>query len=139
LREIKFKSDVLVYLASPYTSEDVAVRAARHAEALRAAAAMEVAGWMVFSPIAYGHQFAEAGAAFDWDSWSRYDQRVIRSCDVLCVLQIDGWARSRGVAAEVGYARSLNRPVWHLVPGENGYLLLRGDGEEPVRISQSPP
>lgn len=134
---MKFHSDALVYLASPYTAPTAEERAARYHAALKAARCLEGEGWMVFSPIAYGHQFAvEFAAPFDWDSWARLDQRLIRACDLLVVLCIDGWDRSRGVAAEREYAESLGKPVWGLLPGPDGYRLVkRADWASTARVS----
>jgi nucleoside 2-deoxyribosyltransferase len=84
-------------------------------------------GWMTYSPIAACHYFtAEGHNEGTWEWWARYDQRMIRACDLLIVLTIEGWERSRGVAAEREYAESLGMPVWGLLPHHaGGYRLDR--------------
>jgi len=56
----------MIYLASPYTSDDPAVRQQRFEAACRAAAAMIRQGQTVFSPIAHSHAICAFGVPLDW-------------------------------------------------------------------------
>ncbi len=79
----------MIYLASPYTHPDPAVRQARFEAACRAAAAMIRAGKTVFSPVVHSHPLTQYGLPFDWRAWSKHDRRFLEACDELVVLTLD--------------------------------------------------
>jgi len=108
---------MIVYLASPYSHPDPAVRQARYRAVCRAAAALLAAGQPVFSPIAHSHPLVEYGLPADWSFWQRYDQELLARCDELVVLMLPGWCESVGVQAEIQIARELGKPVRYLAPG----------------------
>ena len=64
----------MIYLASPYSHPDPAVRERRFRAACSAAAFLLQAGHAVFSPIAHGHVLAEHGLPTDWSFWQRFDR-----------------------------------------------------------------
>ena len=101
----------MIYLCSPYTSDDPAVRQQRFEAACRAAAAMIRQGQTVFSPIAHSHAICAFGVPLDWRFWSRHDRRHLETCDEVVVLMLDGWRESVGVQAEIAIARKLDKPV----------------------------
>ena len=118
----------MIYLASPYSHPDPAVREHRFDEACRAAAAFTKFGQYVFSPIAHSHPIAKHGAPTDWKFWEAYDRKFIEWCNLFGVLRLDGWQISVGVQAEIQIARELKKPVWYLdlhpaeTFGLSGYL-----------------
>jgi hypothetical protein len=73
-------------------------------------------GELLFSPIAHSHGIALAGAGGDWAAWTSFDQWMVERCDVVRVLQLDGWELSRGVDAEIVYATILGKPVEYVGP-----------------------
>jgi len=101
----------VIYLASPYSHPDPAIREARFDAACRATAEHLRAGRVVFSPIAYGHPLTAHGLRGDWSFWERFDRNVISRCDSVLVLMLDGWQESVGVRAEIDIAIDLGKPV----------------------------
>lgn len=101
----------MIYLASPYSHPDAAVRDARFEAACRATAELVLAGRVVFAPIVMGHPLVAHGLAGDWQFWERFDRAVLERCDALYVLQLDGWQESAGVRAEIDIAIDLGLPV----------------------------
>lgn len=101
----------MIYLASPYSHPDPAVRQARFDAACRAAAELIRRGYVVFSPIAHSHCIAQHGLPLNWGYWERHDRRFLAACDELWVLQLDGWEHSRGVQAEIAIAKEMGKPV----------------------------
>jgi len=101
----------MIYLASPYTHPDPAVREARFRAACRQAAEMFRCGISVFSPIAYSHAIAAHDLPLEWDFWERFDRAFLETCDEVWVLTLDGWRESRGVQAEIVLARQMGKPV----------------------------
>lgn len=102
----------LIYLASPYSHEDRAVRNERFAMACIAAATMMRQGMMVYSPIAHTHSIAECGELPKGHQFSReFDERMIATCDELWVLMLPRWEKSDRVRRQVEYARSIGKPI----------------------------
>ncbi len=101
----------MIYLASPYSHPDPAVRELRFREACRAAAALLRAGHAVFSPIAYSHPLVAHGLPTDWSFWERHDREHLGRCDEVLVLMLDGWEESVGVREEIRIAREMGKPV----------------------------
>lgn len=108
----------MIYLASPYSHHDAAVRQHRFEEACRAAAALLKAGLAVFSPIAHSHPIAAHGLPTSWEYWSRLDREYLARCDVLAVLTLPGWRESIGVQGEIAIAGELGLPVVFVSPAE---------------------
>lgn len=104
----------MIYLASPYSHPDPAVREFRFREACRAAARFMRCGLPVFSPIAHSHPLTEFGLPADWQFWERYDFEFLRQCNGLVVLKLDGWRESRGVQAEIDLALEMDLPIRYL-------------------------
>jgi hypothetical protein len=101
----------MIYLASPYSHPDPAVREKRFRDACRAAVALMQTGHAVFSPIAHSHPLVEHGLPTDWSFWERHDREHLARCDEVVVLMLDGWQESIGVREEIRIARELGKPV----------------------------
>jgi nucleoside 2-deoxyribosyltransferase len=102
----------MIYLASPYSDPDPAVREQRFRDACRATAALLKSGHAVFSPIAHSHALAEHhGLPTDWNFWERCNREHLERCEEVVVLMLDGWRESPGVQAEINIARELGKPI----------------------------
>ena len=104
----------LIYLASPYSHDDAAVRQSRYEAVCRAAGSMIARGLDVYSPIAHSHGIAEHSehANTSWQDWERLDLAMLCRSDALVVLMLDGWSVSVGVRAELQFAHeSMRIPV----------------------------
>jgi hypothetical protein len=111
----------VIYLASPYSHPDPAVREFRFREACRAAAKLMRLGHVVFSPIAHGHSIALYGLPTDWSFWEPFDRHQLERCDEVVVLLLDGWCESAGVAAEIEIAHQFGKPVRYIMPESTGH------------------
>jgi len=107
----------VIYLASPYSHPDAAVREQRFQAACRAAAALIRAGHATFSPIAHSHPLVAFGLPTEWSYWERDARAHLKTSAEVVVLTLDGWQESVGVAAEVQIAAELGIPVRYLSPG----------------------
>jgi hypothetical protein len=101
----------LVYLASPYSHSDPAVREARFQAVCRCAAEMMRGGDHVFSPIVHGYALETHGLPGDWAFWQNYDRLMLSRCNELAVLCLPGWRESVGVRAEIDIAGRLGLPA----------------------------
>ena len=111
----------LIYLASPYTHPDKDIEEERFDVVNRVTAKLICKGLFVFSPISYSHSILTTNNNIlnipsGWEFWSRFDKLIIEKCGELWVLVIPGWVTSKGIAAEVKFARSLDIPVKYLDP-----------------------
>lgn len=109
---------MFAYLASPYTHDDPAVREQRFEAVCAAAGRLMADGVIVYSPIAHSHPIAKTMdvSPVDHDFWLRQCLGILRHADRIIVLQLDGWAASRGIAAEITYAQQVGIPVEYLAP-----------------------
>lgn len=108
----------MIYLASPYSHADAAVREQRFRAACAAAVRLIAAGHVVFSPIVHGHPLVGHGLPTDWRFWEPFDREQLARCDEVVVLMLDGWRESVGVAAEIRIAGEFGKPVRYLAPGD---------------------
>jgi Domain of unknown function (DUF1937) len=106
----------MLYLASPYSHPEPAVREQRFRATCAAVAQLMRAGHTVFSPICHGHPLVGHGLPTDWPFWERFDREHLVRCDEVVVLMLDGWDNSVGVAAEIRIAGELGKPVGYLAP-----------------------
>lgn len=103
-----------VYLAAPYTHANPAVRELRYQMTNAFAARLMTAGYAVFSPISQSHDLARYLAPellLDHAFWMRMDLPLLRSARMLLVLKLAGWEESRGVDAEIAFAREHHIPM----------------------------
>lgn len=111
----------MIYLASPYSHPEPAVREMRAAHAIAALRyiAAEFGGYSrvtIFSPIVYGHALIAAGYPPDWENWKAFDCEMISFSSMIVVLKLDGWEESQGVQAEIKFAKSLGKPIEYFKP-----------------------
>lgn len=103
----------MTYLASPYSSYNVLLRNRRARASARVAAILFDRGEFAVPAIALGKSFNEytKEQAEDWNTWSEYDKELIRCCDSVTVICMDGWKESIGVQAEIAFAKFIGKPV----------------------------
>ena len=95
----------MIYIASPYTHKNPAIMQQRYQMALRYTMLCQRRGEVVFSPIAYGHQFALKDSAFvPFTIWEDFNQHILLASDELRILELSGWRNSKGIEAEVQFA-----------------------------------
>jgi hypothetical protein len=110
----------VIYLASPYTHPEPAVREDRFRAACRATAVLLQAGMHVFSPIVHSHPLVAFGMPTAFSDWELIDRTYLERCDEVVVLMLGGWEESVGVQEEIAIARELGKPVRFLDPDATG-------------------
>ena len=101
----------MIYLASPYSHENPAVREYRYQATLAHCAMMIRQGQIVYSPIVHHHPIAKAyDLPGDFSFWQRICLAMLERADELHVLCLDGWRQSRGVTAELAFALKYSIP-----------------------------
>ena len=105
----------LVYLATPYSDPDPAIREKRFQIVNKVAAKLMREGMFIFSPISHTHPIALAGELpTGFEYWEEYDICILSACKALYVLRQPGWEYSRGVHAEVCFAIANKIPVTYI-------------------------
>ena len=99
----------MIYVASPYSHPDEAIREARYLAAFNYCAALLINGLPVFSPIVYGHLFStKSGIATDYKTWQRFNDEMLRASSEIHLLCLHGWKESKGIAHELALAAQHN-------------------------------
>lgn len=111
----------LSYMASPYSRYHAGLEAA-YTMACRAAAVLMKRGHRIFCPIAHSHPIAIHGDIdpLDWEFWAKQDGDMMKACNGLIVVQMQGWDQSIGVADEIAAFQWQGKPVIHVHPTELG-------------------
>ena len=119
-------SKSIVYLATPYSHPDPAIREQRYHAVNRAAATLMAQGEHIYSPITHCHPLAVAhDMPTNWEFWAEYDGAFLRAAKKMLVLCLPGWRDSVGVTAEIQIAREMGIPVEYMDP----HLLSGGTWE----------
>jgi hypothetical protein len=93
-----------IYVASPYTHSNEAVRELRYQNVMAYTAWLLKQERWAYSPIVHHHVMAARFALpHDFDYWMRLDFTMIDASSELHVLKIPGWQESKGVNAEIQY------------------------------------
>ena len=107
----------MIYLASPYSHVDPAIREQRYLGALAALKKLLDQGRWTYSPIVHCHDLSiRFDLAWDAKFWEQYDRHMIRSARTVIVLTLPGWDVSVGVAAERAYAERLGMSIEMMEP-----------------------
>ena len=105
----------VAYLSVPYSSDNEQVREYRFRAVNKAVAKLFLENKFVFSPISHSHPIAEQEKMpTDFKFWGQYNYVMIRKCDELYVLMLDGWKESIGVQQEIQIAETLGKPIQYI-------------------------
>jgi len=103
---------MMIYVASPYTSDEEHIRNARYGIVLHYVRNRMLTGEVLFSPIVYGHQFVAGNSAVVPASfWRNFNFHMLRNSNSMRVLRMPGWYNSAGIAEEIEYCVKYRIPV----------------------------
>lgn len=117
----------MAYLASPYSLFPAGIQAAFE-QVCQEAGRLIRHGVPVFSPIALSHPLAVWGDLDpkDHSLWLPFDEPFMRWCDLLIVLEMEGWKESFGMAHEIEHFARAGKPIVHMKPGQVPAEFLPG-------------
>ena len=105
----------MIYLASPYSHPDLAVRNRRFSQAVHTTLELQADGVNVFSPIVYGHAIATWQEEREYlleeidttaAGWQAFNFEMFNLCNSMKVIGLVGWVESIGVTMELEWAAS---------------------------------
>jgi nucleoside 2-deoxyribosyltransferase len=109
----------IIYLASPYSHPEESIRQRRYHLACRTAAKLMASDIVVFSPLANTIPAVEfGGLELSHQGFLRLDLPMLRRCDELLLLCLDGWQESIGVQQELGEAIAFHKPITTITEAE---------------------
>jgi hypothetical protein len=112
------------YLASPYTHPDKAVMQQRFEAAERCLAWLLSMKIWTYAPIVHCHALAMKYALPpNHEFWLDYDRAMIYGASGVLVLKIDGWRESKGVMAEMLYAKDNYVYISYVRPVDDTFVL----------------
>jgi len=113
------KTDGFIYLASPYSHPDKAVREERVAAVQHETVKLMEEGYNVFCPIAHTYPLEGLVRVDEHGFWMKQDIAVLRKAEALLVLCLPGWENSAGVTEEIAFAVGHGIDVVYLPPSRN--------------------
>jgi DNA-directed RNA polymerase subunit RPC12/RpoP len=127
----------LIYLASPYTHENMDIRVERFNQVL------DCCGWFMnhskneffYSPIAHTHPIAmRCTLPGEWQFWSDFDECILSRCNEIWILTLPGFSKSTGVKAERKIAERFGLPVRFIIKNTDGSYTVTDTEPEDVEI-----
>jgi Domain of unknown function (DUF1937) len=101
-----------VYIASPYSHPDKAVRQKRYDAVASYVANGLLQRRVLYSPIVHHHYLATVyNMPNDWGFWRYVDGNMLCAAASMEVVCLDGWDTSIGVQAEIGIAMGRGLPI----------------------------
>lgn len=105
----------MIYLASPYSHKDPDIMEKRFEDVCKAQGELikKFGKDHVFiGPIAMSHSIAQYSELnTTWEFWQHQDEELIKRCDEVWLIKLDGWQQSKGVRAEIDLACKLKKPI----------------------------
>lgn len=102
----------IIFVSSPYTSDDPLVVELRMQALTRYLATLASENKVAFSPLLM-HFCLDSGVDLpsDFDFWANFCLNLLYKCDVVHVLKLAGWDKSKGVLTEIAFAEENDIPV----------------------------
>ncbi|MCH9614139.1 MAG: hypothetical protein SP1CHLAM54_11510 [Chlamydiia bacterium] len=110
------ETEKIAYLAAPYNDPDLMVRRKRYILASYVAYDLIKAGTYVFSPLTHNGPLMLHLGLTGWEVWGPYDLSMLKKCDSLIVIKMEGWEQSKGVSKEIEKAEEWGIPIEYIDP-----------------------
>lgn len=112
----------MIYVSSPFTHSDAEIQNDRVHKTGKFVASLLQNDTTAISPVLYGLAILPHMSSDDttWAAWSRMCEDILKKCDSMIVLGMDGWDKSRGVTEEIELAKSFGIPIAY-VPLDESY------------------
>lgn len=106
----------MIYLAAPYNHPDKAVIQERMEKIYDTIHNHIKDGTHIITPLFMHEICLRHEIAGDYLFWEKFCLNLLKRCDKMYVLCLDGWDKSRGVLAEIEFCDKNSIPVHYIVP-----------------------
>lgn len=108
---------IKIFVAGPYNHPDPGVMSARLHAITGWCARLFIEGKSPISPLLVGLNLAKhANLPTDTDTWRVFSETLLKGCDELHVLMVDGWQESKGVGYEIAAAERMGILIEYVDP-----------------------
>jgi len=108
---------IKIFVAGPYNHPDPGVMSARLHAITGWCASLFIEGKSPISPLLVGLNLAKhANLPTDTDTWRVFSETLLKGCDELHVLMVDGWQESKGVGYEIAAAERMGIRIEYVEP-----------------------
>lgn len=105
----------MIYIAAPYSAKDKEIVKQRVKKVCEYSADLLTKRISCISPITLGTGIlTEANLPTDFEFWQHLSYDLLKLCDTLHVLKLEGWDESIGVQAEIKYAIENNISIEYI-------------------------
>ena len=102
----------IMYKASPYSDPSDSVMLRRYKDVLAKVVEMVKLGSLVYSPIVHSYHVAQEIPGSDsFSYWQEFDLIMLKRCDMLGILCMEGWKDSIGIKTEIEFAEYHKIPI----------------------------
>lgn len=126
----------MIYVAAPYSDPDPAVKAERMRQFYEFDAMLCREGHFTVSPL-YKVETAKHGKIpDDWAYWQSYSENMLKRCDMMILLALDGWQDSVGVQGELEFCYEHGIQVVVVAPNWNEHYQPNRGLTQVVTVNQ---
>ncbi len=109
----------MIYVASPYSHPDLAVRGDRYQKVMDYCYHCLLNKINVYSPILHFHAMSlRFQLPATQEPYHRHNVEMMEICEDMHVLALDGWRESRGLADEIRFFRRWTKPIKLVNPND---------------------
>jgi len=101
----------ICYLGAPYSDPDPKIRQFREQAVTQKVFDLWKKGILVYSPLTHNCPVDRLGVFGDYQTWLDFDHSMLSRCDKLLFLKLPGWEKSKGLQAEMAFAKQLGLPI----------------------------
>jgi len=124
-----------VYLASPYSSPWDQLKKNRFKEISLIAAYLYrqliKLNTVIYSPICHGVPMAvvDKNLQGDYEYWRKFDEAFMLKSTKLMVVCMGGWKKSKGVRAEIDFAKQIDLPIYYCFTKNRSMFITNKDSD----------
>lgn len=105
---------MLIYIAAPYYDPNSSVTLKRMERIYGMMHHYIVNDKHPITPLSMHEIVARYDLNGTYEFWDRYCLNILKRCDEMHVLCLEGWDKSRGVAAEIQFCKDNNIPIRYI-------------------------
>ena len=106
----------LCYIAAPYWSENKETRVERRQLTIEYSMMMTERGVLNYSPLLYSDKYKNKKMVESY--WLTHGLKMVKACDLMIILMLPGWEKSKGIKGEITEAERLKIPVRYVAAGK---------------------